>query len=159
MSIVFIFLLERNDSTHSPMNIPLQNSVPDIKHRPYLYPKPSTEYTTIMVLFISVFVFSPSLTSKTYCTLFFYLPVLSTGVVEYTDSRWSPPLSVMGITLNGGASILELWGMWNNPSLTLLPGPLWPIVLIPIKVPSMDQTELFNHLLNLKPFNWVQTND
>ena len=27
--------------------------------------------------------------------------------------------------------MLELWGMWNTPSLPLLPGPLWPAIVAP----------------------------
>ena len=37
--------------------------------------------------------------------------------------------------------MLELWGMRSNPSLQLLPGPLWPRVVAP-KVLSMGQIEL-----------------
>ena len=41
-----------------------------------------------------------------------------------------------------------------------LPGPLWSEVVVPVRVWSMGQIELFiNHLLYLKSFNWVQTND
>ena len=32
-------------------------------------------------------------------------------------------------------------------------------VVVPVRVPSMDQIELFNHFLYLKPFKCVQTND
>ena len=39
-------------------------------------------------------------------------------------------------------------------SLPLLPGPL-----LSIRVPSMCWIKLFNHLLNLNPFNYVQRND
>ena len=60
---------------------------------------------------------------------------------------------------NSEASVLELWGMWSTLSLPLLPGPLSPWVVVFVKVPSMGQIELFNHLLYLKPFNCVQTNE
>ena len=40
------------------------------------------------------------------------------------------------MTLNrpsdGEAQVLELWGMWSTASLSLLPGPLWPGVVVPI---------------------------
>ena len=53
---------------------------------------------------------------------------------------------------DGEASVmLELWGMWNTPSLPSLPGPLWPGVIAPDKVPSMGQIEL-NCVLIL---NWI----
>ena len=46
-------------------------------------------------------------------------------------------------------SILEFRGMLNILSLPLLPGPLWPEVLVPV----MSQIDLFYRLLYLKPFN------
>ena len=57
------------------------------------------------------------------------------------------------------APILELWWMWSTHSLPLLLGPLWPEMVVPIRVLSMGLTELFNDLLYLKLFNCVQTND
>ena len=47
---------------------------------------------------------------------------------------------------------LKLWRMWGTLSLPLLPGPLGPGVVVPARVLSMGQIELFNHLLYLKPF-------
>ena len=44
----------------------------------------------------------------------------------------------------------------NSPSLPLLPGLLWPEVVVHIMVQSMDEIELFNNLQYLKPFNYVQ---
>ena len=46
-----------------------------------------------------------------------------------------------------------LWGIWNIPSVWLLPDPLSPGVVAPDRVLSMDQEELFDHL------NCVLTND
>ena len=60
---------------------------------------------------------------------------------------------------DGEAAVLELWEMWSTPSLPLLPGPLLPRVVVPIRVPAMVQKEMFNHLLYLKPFNCVKIND
>ena len=37
--------------------------------------------------------------------------------------------------------------------------PLWPGVVIPVRVSSLGQIELFNPLLYLKLFNSVQTYD
>ena len=31
--------------------------------------------------------------------------------------------------------------MWSTPSLQLLPGPLWPRLIVPVRVPSMNQIE------------------
>ena len=52
----------------------------------------------------------------------------------------------------------EIWGMWSTPSLLLLPCPLWPGVVVPFQIPSMDQIELFNRLVYFEPFNCVQKN-
>ena len=42
--------------------------------------------------------------------------------------------------------VLELWGMRSTPSLPLLPDPLWPGVVAPDRVLSMDQIELTAYL-------------
>ena len=60
---------------------------------------------------------------------------------------------------NGEIPVLELSGMWSTPLLPLLSCPLWPEVIVPVRVLFMAQGEIFNHLLFLKPFNCVQTND
>ena len=57
------------------------------------------------------------------------------------------------------APVLEFWGMWKAPSLPLLPGSLWFEVAVPVMFPSMCQIGVFNHLLYLKSFNFVQTTD
>ena len=49
--------------------------------------------------------------------------------------------------------------MWSAPSLLLLPAPLRSRVVAHVTVPSIGQIELFNHLLDVKPFKYVQTND
>ena len=54
---------------------------------------------------------------------------------------------------------LELWGMESASVLPLLPGPLWLGVVAPVRVPSISQIGLFNHLLNMKLFNCMQTID
>ena len=60
-------------------------------------------------------------------------------------------------TSDGKAPVLELLGMLSTPSLLLLPGPLWPEVVIPIRVPSIGQTELFDDLYANKwlMLNWI----
>ena len=47
--------------------------------------------------------------------------------------------------------MLGLWGMWSTSSLPLLLGSLWPGVVAPDRVLSMDQIEL-NCVLML---NWI----
>ena len=44
--------------------------------------------------------------------------------------------------------MLELWVMWSAPSLPLLPSPLWPGMVEPDRVLSMDNLDL-NYLLML----------
>ena len=45
--------------------------------------------------------------------------------------------------------MLELWGMWSNPSLPLLPGPLWLRVVALDRILCMGQIELnCIHMLN-----------
>ena len=49
------------------------------------------------------------------------------------------------------APVLEFWGMWSSPSLPFLPDPLWPRVVVPVRVPSISQIELLNsHTWNLQ---------
>ena len=42
-------------------------------------------------------------------------------------------------------AMLERWGMWSTPSLSSLPGPLWPGVVAPDKGPSygLNRTKLW----------------
>ena len=44
------------------------------------------------------------------------------------------------------------WGKWSTLSLSLLWGPLWPRVVVPVRVPSMGKIDLFkNHLYLVRP--------
>ena len=43
--------------------------------------------------------------------------------------------------------MLELWGMQSTPSLTSLPGPIWPGLVAPDRVLSVGQIDL-NCVLN-----------
>ena len=60
---------------------------------------------------------------------------------------------------DGEVSVLELSRMQSFLSLPLLPSPLWSRVAVSVRVSSMCQIEISKHLLYLKPFNVVQTND
>ena len=92
---------------------------------------------------------------------------LSDRVVEYinctsTEGKTSPLITTNecpDMTLNHLIVRLQLWsfGKYGAPSLLLLPGPLWPRVVVLVRITSTDQAELFNHLLYLKSFNCVQT--
>ena len=55
--------------------------------------------------------------------------------------------------------VLEPGEVWSIPSLPLHLALLCPRVVVPVKMPSIGQIKLFNHLLFLKPFNKVQTNN
>ena len=49
---------------------------------------------------------------------------------------------------NGETQVmLELWGIWSTPSLSLLPAPLWSGLVAPDKVLSMTQMEPFDVLI------------
>ena len=89
----------------------------------------------------------------------------SVGAVEYTDwisaegkdahptpnecSEYDTKQSDGEVPL-----MLEFWEMWSTPSLPSLPGPLWPEVVAPDRVPSMGPIEL-NCILML---NWITWN-
>ena len=45
----------------------------------------------------------------------------------------------------GEASILKIGGVWSKPSLPLLPGPLWPRAVVPVRVSSIGQIYLFEN--------------
>ena len=53
------------------------------------------------------------------------------------------------------APVQELLEIWSTTPLPLLPGPLWPGVVVPVSVSSIGQIELFDHLRYVKPFNCV----
>ena len=56
-------------------------------------------------------------------------------------------------------SVLEFWGLSSIHSFPLFPGLRWSAGgVVPIRVLSMGQMEIFNHFLVLKPFKRVQTN-
>ena len=52
--------------------------------------------------------------------------------------------------------MVEVWGMRSTPSLPSLPGPLWPRVVAPDRVLSMDQIKL-NWVLILNWITWNRT--
>ena len=74
---------------------------------------------------------------------------------SYDDNHYTTGTSIYSPTPNdcpgydtkqsdGQASILlKFWGMQRTPSLPLFPGPLWPRVVAPNRVLSMDQIELY----------------
>ena len=55
----------------------------------------------------------------------------------------TPGQSVSGS--NSNERVLHIPHNSSTPSLLILPGPLWPIVAVPVRVPSVDQIDLFNH--------------
>ena len=62
----------------------------------------------------------------------------SAGAVEYTDCFSVRPLNKCpDMALNNLMVMLELWGMQSTPSLSSLPGPLWPGMVALDRVLSM----------------------
>ena len=56
---------------------------------------------------------------------------------------------------DGAIPVLELWGMESISSYQLLPVPLWSGVVVPVKLPSMGQMELFHHLRYVRTFYYA----
>ena len=50
-------------------------------------------------------------------------------------------------TFDGEDSVLEIWEAWKTPPLPLLPGQLWSEMVVPVKLPSMGQINLFKDYL------------
>ena len=62
----------------------------------------------------------------------------------------SNPTSILGYDTKQSddkLQILELKEMWTTPSLSLLPAPLSPGVVVLVRFSSLGQIELFNHLI------------
>ena len=60
---------------------------------------------------------------------------------------------------DGDDVVLELWILWSTPSFPLIPVPLLPGVVVIVRVLSVSQTELFDHLPDLESFTHVKTNE
>ena len=83
---------------------------------------------------------------------FFYYHLTLAGFVEYTSCLSAEGLHHShvypgyDITQSDGKAlvVLKFWGMQSTLSLALLPGPLWPRVVVSDKVLSMGQIELFD---------------
>ena len=58
----------------------------------------------------------------------------------------------------GEAPALDLWGMWSNNSLPLLPSPLEPGLIEPDESPSTGQIEVFDILTVQKQMVYVKLN-
>ena len=48
---------------------------------------------------------------------------------------------------------VRLWRVWSTPSLLFLPGPVLPRIVVPARVPSMDQIDLYSQCI-LSPY-WL----
>ena len=80
--------------------------------------------------------------------------------LEYADCvpcrwvRWSPTPKKMRVGLKCDIKLylmvrFEIWWVWNTPSLSLLPGPLWSKMVVRVRVQSMSQVDLFKNFLHL----------
>ena len=47
----------------------------------------------------------------------------------------------------GEASVLEVWRVWSTHSLLILPSPLWPRVIVNVRVLSIGQINLWKILV------------
>ena len=68
------------------------------------------------------------------------------------NDRWAPKKECSGYDYtasNGKAPVLEIWGVWTTPLLTLLPDPLKPWVVVPARVLSFGQIDLFKNYFDL----------
>ena len=69
--------------------------------------------------------------------------------------------SVLEMTWNNLMMRRKFWRMRSAP-LLLLPGPLLSGVVVPVRVPTKGQIEIFDNFLYLKPFNcankWILLN-
>ena len=76
------------------------------------------------------------------------------------SGKTSLPTNVLDMTKqpDSEAPVLD-FGNMEFTSLPFLPGPLYLGVAVLVRITSMNQIELFNHLLYLKPFNNVQMNE
>ena len=45
-------------------------------------------------------------------------------------------------TSESKALVIRIWGVWGAPSLLLVPCPLWPEVVVPKRVLSMEKIDL-----------------
>ena len=52
---------------------------------------------------------------------------------------------------DGEASVPDIWGVKSTP-LLLLPGPLWPGVVVPDRVPPMAQIVLLKNIRIIGPY-------
>ena len=102
-------------------------------------------------------------------TLHIYIYILLSSAVSVENAdRFSAECkahsletSVQDLTLNHQIVRLQSWsfaGMWRTRSLLLLPVPLWPGVVVSVRVLSIYQIELFNLFLYLEPFNCIMLN-
>ena len=72
-----------------------------------------------------------------------YLPALLTGDIDYANCislEWYPshPLTcVLGVSVYHQRVCLQFWRfgeMWSTSSFPLVPGPLWPKVVVDVSV-------------------------
>ena len=59
---------------------------------------------------------------------------------------------------DGEAPVLECWGMWSTLSLLLIQGPFRLKVVVLVRVSSIGQIELFNHLAVCKQMTNLKLN-
>ena len=66
----------------------------------------------------------------------------------------------MTLSASGGeATVVDIYGVGSTPSLPILPGQLWPRVVVPVRISTMGQINLFKNYLNsIEPCEENKTN-
>ena len=121
----------------------------------YLSVYPSIYLSLFMYLSTAVYSFlSTSFITylSIYLSIYLSKPCRIRRLHPWRGQNSPPPLmSVLDMSkpADNDAAVQTLWGIWNTPSLLLLPAPRWPRVLVPVRVPSMDQIIYYNwnHLI------------
>ena len=89
-----------------------------------------------------------------------YLTVLPTQLRLWNTPTASSPNKCSGYDTKQSDGVvpemLEFWGMWSTPSLSLLLDPLWPRMVAPDGVLSLGQIEL-NCVLMVNSIAWNRT--
>ena len=108
-------------------------------------------------IYIYIYMESAYSTAQLYWTdrciyIYIYIyPSLKTGKTPPTDE--CPGYNTR--QSDGEAPVQDLWEMWSTSSLSLLPGPLWPGMVVPIRISFLGQTRILDNFLYLKLFNYV----
>ena len=77
---------------------------------------------------------------------------------SYTYCPVSRSHGISWLHFHRGIRVLKSSGIWSTPSLPLFPSPLWPGMIVTVRVASRREIELFNHLTACKQMTDVKLN-